>query len=117
MSVFDWLFLALRSVVATVFITYGIRKLQDVVSFTATIRRYKFMPPKASFILARVIPPVEILLGALLLLNIFPLAAALALTALLAVFSGALLYNWYISKGLQRIAAVAATSQSRTRQR
>jgi hypothetical protein len=32
-------------------------------------------------------------------LNIFSIAVALLLTALLAIFSGALLYNWYTSKG------------------
>jgi DoxX len=98
MSVLDWLFLALRFAVAAVFISYGIGKLQNVKGFTVTLRRYKFLSPKAGVYLARVIPPVEILLGALLLLNIMPVTVAFVLVVLLLVFSGALVYSQLTSK-------------------
>jgi uncharacterized membrane protein YphA (DoxX/SURF4 family) len=102
MSVLDWLFLALRFAVAAVFISYGIGKLQDVNGFTAALRRYKFISPKTSVYLARVIPPVEILLGALLLLNIMPVSVVFVLMALLVVFSGALVYSQLTSKALAK---------------
>lgn len=91
MTIFDWFSLALRSVLAYVFIAYGVEKLFRTKSFTATIRGYHVVPEGASPILARTLPSLEVGLGTLLLFNIAPVTVAIALALLLLVFSAVLL--------------------------
>jgi Methylamine utilisation protein MauE len=90
MTFWDTVSLALRTVIASVFITYGISKLRDVYVFAATLQQYKLLPNGLLFLTARFLPIAEIGLGVLLLFNLVPTVIVTGVALLLLVFSSAL---------------------------
>ena len=91
MILWSWITLCLRAFVATIFIAYAIGKMRRPSNFSAIIRGYRIIPDRMSDGVARVLPVVELGLGLLFLLNIFPFPVSIALGILLLLFSALLL--------------------------
>jgi uncharacterized membrane protein YphA (DoxX/SURF4 family) len=91
MLILAWVTLCLRILVATVFITYAVGKLQGISTFAAIIRRHQILPDSMSTIIASVLPALEMVLGLLFLFNVFPIPVGILLGILLIIFSGILL--------------------------
>jgi len=81
-----WIVLAMRVVLAGVFIYAAITKLPAVDAFAEEIANYRLVPAVTVPWLAAALPGVEMLCGVLLLTNRFARASAVLLSALLAVF-------------------------------
>lgn len=87
------LFLVARAVLGVVFITLGVAKLEDPITFLKLVRAYQMVPETTPLLLnliAAALPWLEILLGVLVLLGIALRGTGTLMFALLAVFSGAI---------------------------
>jgi hypothetical protein len=83
----------LVSFVAIVLLAAAAGKLGEPRRFASIIRNYRIVPDAAASWLARLLPAIEGLLGALLLLSIAPTPAGLASAAIFLVFGGAIAVN------------------------
>jgi putative oxidoreductase len=81
-----YILVAFRLVVGGVFIWAGVSKIFDPLGFAQNIVNYRAFPQVMSFFLALVLPWIEVICGAFLILGIFRSASALLLSGLLAVF-------------------------------
>ncbi len=90
-----WLTLLLRLVVGALFVAAGALKLGDPTAFATEIANYHFLPALAPW-LAVTLPPVELVVGAALVIPWAPgpwrRAAALAAMALLVMFTVAIVH-------------------------
>jgi putative oxidoreductase len=89
--VLGWVALALRIVFAGLFVLAGALKLLDPAAFAMEINRYQLIPWWSCALLALLLPWLEIFVGIALLTRWFSRGALAWVTALLIVFSLALL--------------------------
>src|ERR1700730_6864508 len=89
--VLGWVALALRIVLSGLFILAGVLKLLDPAAFAVEISRYQLIPWWSCALLALLLPWLEICMGIALLTRWFSRGALAWVTALLIVFSLALL--------------------------
>lgn len=84
---------SLRFILASVFLVAGFGKLLSSDEFALAVQNYDLLPARASALVGRFLPPLEVACGVLLLvgLGIRPVSAALGL--LLLVFVGAVGIN------------------------
>lgn len=85
--------IALRFALGTIFFLSGIAKLLNLDAFERVVREYQVGPANVSRFVAMAIPPTEAILGGCLLVGIVLRPAAIAVTALLIVFSVAVSAN------------------------
>jgi hypothetical protein len=83
-----WLLLAFRIVVGAVFIWAGGLKIASPLDFARDIENYRFFPRDLVFIIAIVLPWVEVVGGIFLIAGFFKRSSALLLALLLAGFMG-----------------------------
>ena len=93
MNALKWLTLAARLVVGGLFVVAGALKLGDPTAFATEISNYRFLPALAPW-LAVMLPPVELVVGAALLIAPWKWrrAAALAAMGLLVMFTVAIVH-------------------------
>jgi len=81
-----WVVLAFRAAVSGVFLWAGTLKVLDPLAFARSIEAYRALPRTAAFLLALVLPYIELVCGALLILGLFRKPAALLAAGLSACF-------------------------------
>jgi len=81
-----YLLFAFRLIVGGVFIWAGLLKIFDPLDFAQNIKNYQIFPQEISFLLALVLPWVEVICGIFLVLGIFRLGSSFLASLLLAVF-------------------------------
>lgn len=89
--------LGLRLVVGVTFLRAGLSKFVSREHFALAVGNYGIVGPQASLYVARWLPPLEVLLGALLVVGVMRTQVSLALTVLLLAFSAAVVTN--LAKG------------------
>lgn len=77
-----------RLIVGGVFIWAGALKIADPLEFAQSIRNYQFFPRDLVFFIAIVLPWMEVLAGAFLILGLFRRSSALLISLLLLGFIG-----------------------------
>ena len=91
-----WVLLAARLLVALTFLVLGLTKVSNPLLFAREIHVYEILPAEPQFLInltALLLPWFEIVCGLLLALGACVRATTLALGALLAGFTGAILYR------------------------
>jgi uncharacterized membrane protein YphA (DoxX/SURF4 family) len=88
-----YLLLFARLCVGGVFLASGIGKLLDREGTAASMARYPFLPAGFGRLVANVLPPVELVVGTLLVLGLFTRLTALAAAALFVVFTVMVIYD------------------------
>lgn len=83
-----WVLLLLRVIVGGVFIWAGALKIADPLGFAQSIKNYQVIPHSLAFLIAVVLPWVEVLSGAFLIIGFFRRSSALLISLLLAGFIG-----------------------------
>jgi len=78
----------LRLIVGGVFIWAGVLKIADPLGFAQSIKNYQVVPSGLAFIIAVVLPWVEVLSGAFLIIGVFKRSSALLISLLLVGFIG-----------------------------
>ncbi len=81
-----YILIAFRLVVGGIFIWAGVSKIIDPLGFAQNIVNYRVFPEGISSFLALVLPWIEVICGAFLILGIFRSASALLLSCFLVVF-------------------------------
>ena len=82
-----------RLCIACAFIRAGAVKLTDLKEFRLAVANYEILPPRLLAAATVTIPTVEVTVGLLLLLGVFPVEGAAVLAALLLGFSAAIAIN------------------------
>lgn len=77
---------AFRLVVGGVFVWAGLLKIVEPLEFAQDIKNYQILSQGISFFLALVLPWIEVISGALLILGLFRRASALVISGFLAAF-------------------------------
>ena len=80
-----------RIVLGALFIVASIDKLSDPIAFAASIGAYKLLPHTITFVIATVLPWMEFICGACLVLGLLRRGAGLLLFGLLVVFTVAVI--------------------------
>ena len=83
-----WLLLLLRVIVGGAFIWAGALKIADSLGFAQSIENYQVVPHNLAFLIAVVLPWVEVLSGAFLIIGVYGRSSALLISLLLAGFIG-----------------------------
>jgi putative oxidoreductase len=83
-----WLLLILRIIVGGVFIWAGALKIADPLGFAQSIENYQVIPHTLAFLIALVLPWVEALSGAFLIIGLYKRSSALLISLLLVGFIG-----------------------------
>ncbi|MDH4271913.1 MAG: DoxX family protein [Candidatus Aminicenantes bacterium] len=83
-----WLLLIFRLVVGGVFIWAGVLKVVDPLGFAQSIMNYQVFPKALAFIIALVLPWVEVIAGGLLIIGLFKRSSALLVSLMLVGFIG-----------------------------
>ena len=83
-----WLLLLLRIIVGGVFIWAGALKIADPLGFAQSIENYQVVPHSLAFLIAVVLPWVEVLSGVFLIIGLFRRSSALLISLLLVGFIG-----------------------------
>jgi len=83
-----WLLLLFRIIVGGVFIWAGALKIADPLGFAQSIENYQVVPHSLAFLIAVVLPWVEVLSGAFIIIGVFKSSSALLISLLLAGFIG-----------------------------
>jgi len=81
-----WVLLLFRVIVGGVFIWAGALKIADPLGFAQSIKNYQVVPHTLAFLIAVVLPWVEVLSGAFLIIGVFKRSSALIISLLLAGF-------------------------------
>jgi uncharacterized membrane protein YphA (DoxX/SURF4 family) len=81
-----WLLLLFRVIVGGVFIWAGALKITDPLGFAQSIKNYQVVPHTLAFLIAVVLPWVEVLSGAFLIIGLYRRSSALIISLLLAGF-------------------------------
>ncbi|MGQ9921518.1 MAG: MauE/DoxX family redox-associated membrane protein [Desulfobacca sp.] len=89
-SVKDWLLLLARLIVGGVFLYASVSKILKPYHFAAAVQAYQLLPPALVGFTAVVIPWMEAVAAAALLLNWQPRSALLVLSGLMVVFLAAI---------------------------
>ena len=87
-----WFLRGLRWILGLVFVYAGVAKLLAPLDFADSIAGFLILPPAAVNLLALVLPPFEIMIGALLFVGWRTRAAALAVLFLTTVFASAMVF-------------------------
>ena len=82
------LFFLLRLIVGGVFIWAGVLKIADPLGFAQSIKNYQVVSPTLALLIAVVLPWVEVLSGAFLIIGVFKRSSALLISLLLIGFIG-----------------------------
>jgi uncharacterized membrane protein YphA (DoxX/SURF4 family) len=82
----SWLLLALRLMLAGIFIYAGCIKITNPLAFADSIATFKILPAESINLLALGLPPFEILIGIMLIVGSWKRDAALAILGLCIVF-------------------------------
>jgi uncharacterized membrane protein YphA (DoxX/SURF4 family) len=90
----QWLGLAARLVVGGVWIVAGVLKLPDPAGSVRAVRAYDLLPEPIVPVIGHLLPVVEVVLGAALVLGLFTRAAALVSAVQLLLFMGAIASAW-----------------------
>ncbi len=85
--------LVARLVIGLVFLVSGAAKLRDPVSFRAAVENYRILPAPLVTPVARTLPPLEVVLGAALLLGVLIVPMAVLAAVVLLAFAGAIWVN------------------------
>lgn len=93
-----YILLVFRIFVGVVFIYASIHKILNPDAFADSIRNYLLLPPVLTNLVAITLPWVEIVCGIFLVAGLFPRSSAAVVSALLAVFSAALIIS--LARGL-----------------
>jgi putative oxidoreductase len=83
-----WFILGFRLVVGGLFIWAGVLKVIDPLGFAQSIENYRLFPRELAFIIAVILPWVEVLSGACLIVDLFRRSSALIISVLLIGFIG-----------------------------
>jgi uncharacterized membrane protein YphA (DoxX/SURF4 family) len=83
-----WVLLLFRVILGGVFIWAGGLKIADPLGFAQNIQNYQVVPPGPAFFIAVVLPWVEVLSGAFLIVGVFKRSSALLISLLLLGFIG-----------------------------
>jgi len=83
-----WLLLLFRVIVGGVFIWAGALKIADPLGFAQSIKNYQVVSPPLALLIAVVLPWVEVLSGAFLIIGVFKRSSALLISLLLIGFIG-----------------------------
>lgn len=83
-----WLLLLLRIIVGGVFVWAGALKITDPLGFAQSIKNYQVVPHSLAFLAAIVLPWVEVLSGAFLIIGPYRRSSALLISLLLVGFIG-----------------------------
>ncbi|HUU37843.1 MAG TPA: MauE/DoxX family redox-associated membrane protein [Candidatus Desulfaltia sp.] len=83
-----WLLLVFRLVVGGVFIWAGVLKVVDPLGFAQSIMNYQTFPRALAFIIALVLPWVEVIAGGLLIVGLFKRSSAVLISLMLIGFIG-----------------------------
>jgi hypothetical protein len=83
-----WVLLGSRVVVGGLFIWAGVLKIIDPLGFGQSIENYRFFPHWLAFIIAIVLPWVEVLSGLFLIIGLFRRSSAVIISVLLIGFIG-----------------------------
>jgi putative oxidoreductase len=83
-----WLLVVFRLVVGGVFIWAGVLKVVDPLGFAQSIMNYQVFPRALAFIIALVLPWVEVIAGGLLIVGLFKRSSALLVSLMLIGFIG-----------------------------
>jgi uncharacterized membrane protein YphA (DoxX/SURF4 family) len=83
-----WLLLLFRVIVGGVFIWAGALKIADPLDFAQSIKNYQVVSPTLALLIAIVLPWVEVLSGALLIIGVLKRSSALLISLLLIGFIG-----------------------------
>jgi len=81
-----YLVLIARLVIGGLFVYASVHKIVDPASFSQAIRNYQFLPAEWTNLVAIILPWIEIIAGALLILGMQTRPSALVITALTAAF-------------------------------
>jgi uncharacterized membrane protein YphA (DoxX/SURF4 family) len=90
----EWLGLGARLVVGGVWIVAGLLKLPDPAGSVRAVRAYDLLPEAVVPMIGHLLPVVEVVLGAMLVLGLFTRAAALVSAVLLLVFIAGIASVW-----------------------
>ena len=86
----SWVVLILRVVLGAIFVVAGGSKIGHAADFAAQIAGFRILPPAVIAPMALVLPFLEVLLGAYLIVGLFTRASAWVAAALLLAFDGAI---------------------------
>jgi uncharacterized membrane protein YphA (DoxX/SURF4 family) len=81
-----WVLFGCRLVVGGLFIWAGVLKIIDPLGFAQSITNYRLFPHELAFIIAIILPWVEVLSGACLISGVFRRSSALIISILLVGF-------------------------------
>lgn len=82
-----------RLCVGGVFLASALGKWLDKPGTEASLSRYPFLPAGSGLLVANLFPPLELLVGGLLVMGLFTRFAAVAAVALFVLFTGLILYD------------------------
>lgn len=83
-----WLLLLFRIIVGGVFVWAGVLKIIDPLGFAQSIENYQVVPRPVAFVVALILPWVEVLSGAFLILGVLKRSSALLISLQLIGFIG-----------------------------
>lgn len=89
----EYLGLAGRLVIGFVFLVAAVPKLRDPAVFRSSVAAYKILPEALVTPAARMLPPLEVVVGIMLIGGLFIVPVAVLAAAVLAAFAGAI---WYV---------------------
>ncbi len=87
-----------RIVLGVTFVYASIHKVLDPAAFATAVYNYQILPGSLVNLAALVLPWLELIVGAMLILNVWMPGAVTVVTGLLVVFAGALVFN--MARGL-----------------
>ena len=87
-----------RIVLGVTFVYASIHKILDPAAFATAVYNYQILPGSLVNLAALVLPWLELIVGAMLILNVWMPGAVSVVTGLLALFAGALVFN--MARGL-----------------
>jgi len=91
-----YLVLLARLLIGGLFVYASVHKILDPASFGQAVRNYQFLPPAWTNLVAIVLPWIEIIAGALLILGFQTKPSALVITGLMAAFLVGLFHAYVI---------------------
>ena len=89
----EYLGLAARIVVGLVFVVAGVAKLRNPQAFRASVADYQVLPASLVTPVARVLPPLEVVIAAMLLLGVLIVPVSVLAALVLVVFAGGIWLN------------------------
>jgi len=108
-TIINYIIATIRLYVALVFILSGLDKINDLSTFSNAIENYKLLPIGLVNIFAIIIPWIEVIAGAMLLMGIFIKENSLIIFSMLSVFTLAIFFA--LLKGLNIDCGCQGTSQ------